>query len=195
MSKENRNYYIRNGRCPRCGGKHLLMPGRYTCRECAEKDRKYQREQRAFRRENGLCTRCGKPLPDGSAYVQCDDCRAYMRKFDKFNKSRYEGLKADGKCVKCGAWAEPGRTLCKRCSTRHAAYVTGYGDEYRQKKRQRRQARIDAGLCYDCGRPVDDGHTRCPRCREMRMDSSRKYKILQKTRQEAENARRVKNDV
>ena len=190
MSNENRDYYLRNGRCPRCGGKHPLMPGKRSCRECALKASDRRREIRAFRRENGLCTRCGKPLPEGSAYLLCDDCRAYQRSFQSFNERRYEGLKNQGKCVRCGSWAEPGKTLCRKCAAEQARYDARRSEAYSARKKQRRQARIEAGLCIDCGLPADEGHTRCPACRARRMDSSRKYKIIKRINKEAEAARR-----
>ena len=187
--KANYNYYLSIGKCPRCGGRNRLEPGKKMCRECSQKASGRRREQLAYRRENGLCTRCGKPLDEGSRFVQCEDCRAYMHTFYRFNHRRYESLKEACRCVKCGDWAEPGKTMCRKCMDAYAQYIQSYGDTYREKKRQRRKERIAAGLCIDCGRPTDDGHTRCPRCREMRMDSTRKYRIIKRIEREAREAR------
>lgn len=190
--KENREYYIRIGRCPRCGGKNPLAPGMHTCRECADKSSAGWRERRKYRRENGLCTRCGKPLPDGSKYVTCDKCREYIRPFKAFNKARYEGLKLQGKCVKCAKrWAEPGKTMCKQCIADWHRSATLNNDTYQENKRKRRQELREAGLCIDCGQVVDgDNHTRCKRCRDMRMDSTRKYRIRKRLEKEAEDVRK-----
>ena len=191
QQKANYEYFIRNGRCPRCGGKNPVEKGKRVCRECSLKISEKRRDKRAFWKANGQCTRCGKPLPEDSRFVQCEDCRDYIHSFYKFNHRRYERLKEAGKCVKCGeSWAEPGKTMCQKCLDRHVEYEQSYGNAYRDKKRQQRQERIAAGLCYDCGRPTDNGHTRCQRCREMRMDSTRKYRITKKIEMEAEQARR-----
>lgn len=186
----NRDYYLGRGRCPRCGGKHPVEPGKRQCRECTEKASEGRKRQRKYRRENGLCTRCGKPLEEGSAFVTCEDCRVYLSTFKAFNKCRYERLKRAGKCVKCGDWSEPGRTMCRKCLDAHRAYERSYGDAYRDKKRARREGYKAVGLCIDCGQPTDGGHTRCKRCREMRMDSCRKYRINKRFEREAQEARR-----
>ena len=107
---DNYNYYISRGRCPRCGGKRALAPGRKQCAECAEKHRIFQREQRNERRENRLCIRCGRPLAEDDK-TMCGVCRDKInrsrRAKSKADKKRYHVLKAAGKCVICGArWAE-----------------------------------------------------------------------------------------
>lgn len=187
---ENYMYYVRNGKCPRCGGQHPLQRGKRVCLECSLKQSEQRREKRKFCRENRLCTRCGKPLPEDSRYVQCQDCRDYNNAYMKFDKALYESKKNAGKCVKCGGWAEPGRTMCRKCLDKHTSYVQSYGEAYLEKRRRRRQERIAAGLCIDCGQPTDNGHTRCKSCRDARMDSTRKYRIIKKIEKEAEQARR-----
>ena len=187
--RANRDYYLKNGRCPRCGGKHPIEPGFKRCRECAIKASQDRQNQRMFRLENRLCTRCGKPLEDNSTFVQCEVCRAYIGTFRAFNKQRYEGLKEQGKCVKCGEWAEPGRTMCRKCLDDHKAYEQSYGDRLKVIKRARREGFKAVGLCIDCGQPTDGTHTRCKRCREMRMDSCRKYRITKRIEREAQEAR------
>lgn len=185
----NYEYYIGRGRCPKCWGKNPVMPGKRVCAVCASKKSESLKKRRTLRREQGLCTRCGKPLPEGSKYVQCEVCRAYIGTFRAFNKRRYEGLKAAGKCVKCGGWAEPGRTMCRKCLEDHKAYEQSYGDAYKEKKRARREAYKAVGLCIDCGAPTDGEHTRCKRCRDMRMDSVRKYRINKRFEKQAKEAR------
>lgn len=64
-------------------------------------------------------------------------------------------------------------------------------DTYQENKRKRRQELREAGLCIDCGQVVDgDNHTRCKRCRDMRMDSTRKYRIRKRLEKEAEDVRK-----
>lgn len=176
QQRANNEYYLSNGKCPRCGGRNPVAPGRKRCRECALKDSERKRNRRDFRRENGLCTRCGRPLSEGHEYIQCDECRKYVQSFYKFNKARYESLKAQGLCVKCGAFAEPGRTLCRACLDQW--HESENRELYREMKRQRRQECRENGFCIDCYlRKVEPGHTRCKRCRDLRMDSTRKYRI------------------
>lgn len=193
-TRANRQYYLRNGRCPRCGGANPVEPGKASCRECAQKQAVKRYELRERRRAAGQCTRCGKPLPEGSKYLQCEVCRAYIGTFRVFNKRRYEDLKEAGKCVKCGLWAEPGKTMCRKCLNDHKAYEQSYGEAFKEQKRARRAGYRAAGLCIDCGEPVrEQGHTRCKRCREMRMDSTRKYRINKRIEKMAEEARRQTN--
>lgn len=191
-AKANRNYYLSQGRCPRCSGRNFVEPGKCECRECSLKESEKLRELRLIRRENGQCTRCGKILEDGTKYVQCAECRKYNAAFFKFNRERYYGLKEAGMCVKCGAPAEPGKTMCRKCLDAHVQYAQKFKDELRETKRKRRAERIEAGLCIDCGKPVGDNeHTRCKRCREMRMDSVRKYRITKRIQKQADEARRM----
>ena len=98
-------------------------------------------------------------------------------------KERYEWYKERGICTTCGvAWAEPGHIRCKACEAAIAVYHDKSHDKRVERKRQVRADRIAAGLCTECGRrPATEGMRMCPRCREMRNDSTRKYKIHQRT--------------
>ena len=184
--KANRDYYISRGRCPKCSGQRPLAPGRKTCWECAVKQAEARRNKTAWRRENGLCTRCGRPLPEGHDRLQCDDCHNYNRAYSKHDRARYESRKEQGLCVKCGAFAEPGKTLCRACLDRWHANENREANA--EKKRQRRKECREKGLCIDCyTRKVEPGHTRCKRCRDLRMDSTRKYRIHKKLMEVASN--------
>lgn len=98
-------------------------------------------------------------------------------------KGLYEWYKARGICVQCGRiWAEPGHVRCRTC----AGIVKSYDDRYKvaraERARIRRQELIEKGLCTQCGtRPATPGMRMCPRCRAMRNDSTRKYRIHQRT--------------
>lgn len=192
--QDNAEYYLSRGRCPRCGGKNPLEPGKRSCRECALKSSERHHKQRVWRRENHLCTRCGRPLGEDT-HKTCAECREYINSFKPIyrreTKMRYDGRKGLGLCVKCGKFAEPGRTMCRSCLDEHIAYERKSGEKLREQKRERMAYRRENGLCIDCGKPADEGHTRCPRCREMRMDSTRKYKIHKRIEKEAEEARRA----
>ena len=179
QQRANYKYYLSIGKCPHCGGRNPVEPGRNRCRECGLRYSEQMHNRREFRRANGLCTRCGRPLPEGHKYVQCDECRKYVQSFYKFNKARYESLKEQGLCIKCGAFAEPGRVLCRKCLDEW--HENENRDLYREQKRQKRKECREKGLCIDCyTRKVEPGHTRCKRCRDLRMDSTRKYRINMK---------------
>ena len=190
-AKANREYYLRNGRCPKCSGKNKVEPGKRLCRECALKESDRRRERRERWINAGKCARCGGELL-GDGFKTCLRCREYQAqfrpKYAQYAKKLAEKRKKDGKCVRCGYhWAELGKTLCKWCNEKHKREYKRY-DPDNSKKYARRQARIDAGLCIDCGAP-SGGRLRCDRCNEMRRDSTRKYKITQRIKREAEEAR------
>lgn len=192
QAKANRQYYLDRGLCPRCGGKNRVQEGRALCVECQRKHDEDQVSRRKLWREQGRCTRCGAER-DGN-WIMCAKCRAYMSDLRRRNaekaKRRRDELREAGKCTRCGeTWAEPGRNWCKKCQKAHNERCKGA--PYRMKQYERRKERKDAGLCIDCGAPTIDGKARCKRCIEMRRDSSRKYKILQTIKKEAEKARRA----
>lgn len=189
--KENRRYYLRTGRCPRCGGKNPLMPGRSLCWDCAKKHDDQQNVRRAEWKSTGLCARCGGERD--SKYKTCAKCRAYMtvlrRKKAAEEKERRDVLRDKGLCTRCGkTWAEPGRAWCRKCADQHKRYTKS--DAYREKHRAWLEERVNAGKCIDCGAAVRDGRLRCDRCNEMRKDSNRKYRITQRIKQEAKRNRR-----
>lgn len=186
-SKENRQYYLSRGLCPRCGGKNPVVKGRVLCWDCQEKHDEWQKEARARWKEQGLCTRCGKER-DGE-WKMCPECRAYLADLRHENakvaKRRRDMLRLKGFCTRCGnTWAEAGHSMCKKCLEKHRKESNT--PEQRQKANERRQARKEAGLCIDCGKPAEGGKTRCPDCQMARRDSVRKYKIMQKIRRETQ---------
>lgn len=109
----------------------------------------------------------------------------------KTNKERYKWYYDHGLCTTCGrVWAEPGRVRCKACEAKIAMYHDRAKAERQERQRQRRAERIAAGLCTECGkRKATEGMRMCPRCREMRNDSTRKYKIQKRIEREAQKAR------
>lgn len=186
----DREFYLSRGRCPRCGGRNPIAPGRTECAECLAKHRESRRKLRDARRAAGLCTRCGKPLPEGYERLQCETCRAYIKTYWVSDKRRYDALKEAGKCTKCGDWAEPGRTMCRKCLDAHIRYERN-NPILKERKKQRKAGYRAAGLCIDCGRPVrEEGHTRCKRCRDLRMDSTRKYRITKRIQKQLNGVQR-----
>jgi len=194
QSKDNRSYYLSRGRCPRCGGKNPCVEGRVLCIECQQKHDEQQIQMRDKWRESGLCTRCGGERD--SWRKLCANCRVYMSDLRRGNakaaKERRDRLRDAGMCTRCGkTWAEPGRSWCAKCQQRHRAETKD--DDNRRKDKERREARRAAGLCIDCGRPTGNGHARCQECLAARRDSNRKYVIMQKIKNQAEQARRQTN--
>ena len=189
-ASENRQYYLRRGRCPVCFGKNLVVPGKKRCAECAERQNRHQRELKESYRGDGRCSRCGAPLDDDK-YKRCSKCRSYAQKYrEKSNerlRKRYHDRKDAGKCVRCGlTWAEPGKTCCQKCLDKGKIEKKRY-DPNGEKHRAVRDYRKANGLCIDCGRPTD-GHSRCSRCKDMRNDSTRKYNIMQVIKRNAMEA-------
>ena len=189
-SKANRKYYLRQGRCPRCGGKNPVQEGRVLCIECQQKHDEGKKQRTILWRETGRCTRCGGER-DGK-YTLCAKCRAYMsdarRENAKKAKKRRDEWREKGLCTRCGrTWAEPGRRWCKKCENEHNQYTKG--QDYRQKVNARREERRAAGLCIDCGKPTDGKHSRCEKCAERQRDSVRKRRIMQRIEREAQMAR------
>ena len=107
-------------------------------------------------------------------------------------RERYNGYKAVGICVHCGCeWVEPGHVRCKACAEKNAAIQLASdpnGEKRRSRQAALRAQRRAEGLCIDCGKPTD-GHVRCATCLEGRRDSWRKWHILRKMEQEANEAR------
>mgnify|MGYP007057671234 CR=1 FL=1 len=188
-ARANRAYYLSRGLCPRCGGANRIVEGRVMCAECQIKHDTEQIERRERWKAEGRCVRCGGEPADGKAQCQaCLDKRNQYQTDAQSSKRWREKNKMMGLCVTCGkTWAEPGRTKCRKCQDKHNAICRN--ERNRQRAKERRQARIDAGLCIDCGRPTQDGKHRCPRCIEMRRDSTRKWQILQRMKREAEKAK------
>ena len=192
-ASENRQYYLRRGRCPLCFGKNPVEPGKKRCAKCAELRNRQQRELTQTYKAAGNCSRCGGPLDD-DRHKTCAKCREYAAKFREMSKARlkamYHERKDAGMCVRCGlTWAEPGKTCCQKCLDKGKIEKKRY-DPNGDKRRALREFRKANGLCIDCGRP-SDGHSRCRRCNDMRNDSTRKYKIMQIIKQNAIEARRA----
>ena len=187
-SKRNYQYYLSRGLCPHCGGKNKVEPGSNRCRECAIKNSESKRRTKERRIAEGRCTRCGEKLAD-NRFKTCEKCRAYIRQFKypikrEWNKDRYDAYREKGICASCGRmWVEPGHAYCEACRKKNRAAKSDY-DPDGEKKRAFREERRRAGLCIDCGRPVKDGASRCKRCAEGRRDSSRKWRIHQRTLKE-----------
>ena len=187
QQRANRLYYLRIGKCPRCGGANHIVPGRVLCVECQIKHDTEQTNRRNRWRAEGRCTRCGGETdPD---HVQCAKCREEMKGIrNRAAKKWRDSKREQGKCTRCGIrFAEYGHSHCAICLKLHRKSQAAY-DPHGAKAKARRETRRAAGLCIDCGKPTQ-GHSRCPRCTELQRDRTRKYKILKRMDREAELAR------
>ena len=189
--RSNWKYYLSIGRCPKCHGKRFVDEGKKSCSVCREKHMEQMKIRAEQRRLEGRCPRCGKPAAEGHA--QCEDCLAKakaQRAKTRSSKKRYDSLKKDGKCVRCGiSWAEPGQSYCRKCLNRRKALKKRYTPN-NEKRKAIRDERKAAGLCIECGKPRLDGHVYCQKCLAARLDSSRKYSIGKRLDRIADKARR-----
>lgn len=165
------------GLCPRCGGPKD-REGHY-CSKCANQQKIYTRENRAFWRKMGICPECGKNKLFGDEKV-CPECRAYRaeyrathpisaeqkkrdkERFRKQQKALYQERKNTGICTRCGKRkAMPGKTKCGICLEKDA--------EQKRMKTLRngsvKEYRKENHLCYTCGLPIDRAEGQiCQKC-------------------------------
>ena len=148
------------------------------CPECAEKQKIYQRENRAYFRSLGLCPRCGKNKLFGDE-KECPECVAMMYELNR--KSREKGnfdakeyyrkdikmLKEKGLCRRCrNRKVADGHTYCQICLEKHR-------EEGRKRRSMKsndwisRSERGSYGLCYFCGVKIDSGKKICQKCTEI----------------------------
>ncbi len=159
---------IAAGLCSRCG-RHRPVEGGRTCEVCRRKRRMADRARGAQRRATGI-RRVRNPEARKAEYA-----RARQRTAER---------RTTGLCVKCGAAAEPGLTLCLSCAQRRRAAERAryreariaslkYGGkrvstrraQARRRSRQQRQSRREACRCVRCGRhPPVDGGASCEAC-------------------------------
>lgn len=140
MRGYNKEYYATLkdlGLC-RCG--HAVAIGFNQCPRCIERDRQrqsqkrevnreaynaymreYHKKQREERKANGLCTRCGKPVPHGSPFQECIECRnrrLKQKRKKKVGKIPRAEWTAYGLCYHCGKPAMDGKKVCEKCYER-----------------------------------------------------------------------------
>ena len=97
-------------------------------------------------------------------------------------KARYDWLKANGYCVRCGREkAEKGRVTCMTCNAnvrdRNRIYMREYRrthlDECRARESAYREKLKSEGRCVHCGAP-SDGKRLCRRCLNKQLAWARK---------------------
>ena len=174
MSKityENRKL---NGLCVKCG-KTKAVQGKVMCAECAEKQKIYQRETRAYFKNIGLCPRCGKNKLFGDE-KECPECCAMMYELNRKSKERrnvtamdyyrkdIQQLKEKGLCRSCRVRkVAVGHTYCSNCLIKHREQ----GRKYRRKNDKiglERTERPNYGFCYTCGNTLDRDGRVCQKC-------------------------------
>ena len=93
------------------------------------------KERRALYRERqkkGLCPRCGKKKRKTEKYSNCDDCRAFFRKYQGENsaennaarKAIYAKRKKNKQCPRCGKKhvSKYTKIMCKKCLEKSYSY-------------------------------------------------------------------------
>lgn len=88
------------------------------------------------------------------------------------NMTRYEYLKMQHRCVRCGgrdAYTLGGRAVCSDCReklrAREREYDRIHADERNKKAKERRAVKIASGLCVRCGkRHTDQQKHTCAYC-------------------------------
>lgn len=78
--RENRQYYLANGKCPRCGGARPVVPGKTLCEVCLENNRRRTRTRHAKAQSLGLCAVCEKRLPE-PGFTTCHYCKELRRRY------------------------------------------------------------------------------------------------------------------
>lgn len=143
MSKSTCEKRKAKGLCIQCG-KRPPREERSLCADCAEKQKIYQRETRAYFRSLGLCPRCGKNKLFGDE-KECPECTAMMYEINKKSRERrnisamdyyrkdIKRLKEQGLCRGCRkAKVAEGHTYCLICLAKKREKAK----ERRQKNRQ-----------------------------------------------------------
>jgi len=85
VRKKKYHKRLKNGLCPRCGGKVKKSSPYKTCEACREFYREYQRENTdtvndlrreryELRKKKGLCPRCGVPVGKKAKNFICSKC-------------------------------------------------------------------------------------------------------------------------
>ena len=145
------------------------------CEECAEKQRIYVKESRAFFKSISMCPRCGKNKLFGDE-KECPECLAMMYEINRKSKERrnttssdyfkkyYQQSKESGLCCDCRKRkAAKGHVYCQNCLAKRKER----GRIYRRKKDNNeleRSERPNYGLCYTCGNLLDRDGRICKKC-------------------------------
>ena len=147
------------------------------CQECADKQKKYLRENRQFFKDNNLCRVCGKNKLFGDEKT-CPECLAYMAEVNKKSREKHGGnsayykkdikrLKENGICRGCRKRkVVEGKTYCEICLEKKRIR----SQEYRRRKTVdglRRSERPAYKLCYTCGSKLDREGRICQKCADI----------------------------
>lgn len=150
MTKEQKNaesrkrYYLLKSMhiCTKCGCRDA-EPKKTLCYICGEKDR--------IRGANRV-----KDMPDKKK-------KKYLEYHRTWGKMRYEMLKTEGLCVRCGSRRTiQGQVLCLECKNKARKR-----EEAKKQGKIARSERIAYGLCYVCGKELENSESKlCSKCSE-----------------------------
>lgn len=175
MSKKQYEQRKKDEICVRCG-KKPSEENRVMCKDCLEKMRKRNVDNRAFYKKHGLCPRCGKRKLFGKEKT-CPECLAeaeIARKrwvqnkggASEWYKKDIARLKENGLCRSCrGRKVVIGKTYCEICLIKKREK----GRIYRMEKAKcgiSRSERPSYNLCYTCGAALDRDGRVCTKCAE-----------------------------
>lgn len=165
------------GICVKCG-KNEAIANRVLCVSCAEKQRKYAKENRDFYKKHKICPRCGKNKLFGSENTcpEClaknmIDCKKWQSKqggSSEYYKKDIAKLKEKGLCRSCRRRSvEQGHTYCPICLEKKREKSRLYRARTKDKKCEiSRSERPSYGLCYTCGEKIDRDGRVCKKCAE-----------------------------
>ena len=118
-------------------------------------------------------------------------------------KARYDWLKANGYCVRCGREkAEKGRVTCMTCNAaandRNRLYMLKYNREHKEEIKARniayRKRLREEGRCVQCGRP-SNGFVLCQQCRNKSNNRGRSKRLGNQMRDELGICRKCNSPV
>ena len=190
---------LARGLCVRCG-RRPNEPERRLCADCAERQRRADRERyreasaqgrlyggkapgtkrrnarrrsrkrQRARRESSLCIRCGKS-PPVEAGSSCAPCLENRRASDR---QTYAERRTEGRCTRCGSSTFEGAPLCGPCTVLEARYE----EKKRETARRRYAQRRAAWVCTHCGSRPSYGASRCEVCAKRAWERSEHVKAL-----------------
>lgn len=132
--KQNREYYVSHGICPRCK-KQRLYNGEWACIECRAL------ESERFRRRY---------------HENADFRERVLRTSNERHLRQWENRKNEGICGVCGRRkAAKGHSLCEVCMI---------SKRNKQRMDIPRSERVSYGMCYICGEPLDREGRSCTKC-------------------------------
>lgn len=156
--KESRQWFLDHKICSRCR-KNKVSPGRKTCDDCLDKQRKRRKELRAERTQeqidaaklyrkrykqerikSGVCYRCGKPLFENHT-VCYEHYISEKKRWTKRSWQKNHHYRELGLCMWCGAERKKGYLFCPTCYEKKKAQALRMvaSDGWRENQEKQRE--------------------------------------------------------